>query len=65
MEEYGGNMEEKLRNISAEEQMKVGLQSMQDFWAKRVGCDVELVAEEVVFCGKAPRDTVTCKSMTR
>lgn len=50
VEDDGGDKEEKLRKISAEEQMKVGLQSMQDLWAKRVGCDVELVAEEVVFC---------------
>ncbi|XP_067308198.1 kelch-like protein 33 [Pseudorasbora parva] len=47
--EDGGNREEKLRNISAEEQMKVGLQSMKDLWTTRVGCDVELVAEGTVF----------------
>lgn len=65
VEEDGDNKEEKLRKISAEEQMKVSLQSMQDLWAKRVGCDVELVAEGAVFHGKAHRDTVTCKNMTR
>ncbi|XP_067257092.1 kelch-like protein 33 [Chanodichthys erythropterus] len=45
-EEDGGNKEEKL---SAEKQMKVGLQSMKDLWTKKVGCDVELVAEGTVF----------------
>lgn len=53
-EEDGGNREEKLSKISAEEQMKVGLQSMKDLWAKKVGCDVELVAEGMVFQGKTP-----------
>ncbi|KAG1937888.1 kelch-like protein 33 [Pimephales promelas] len=48
-QEDGGNREEKLRKISAEEQLKVGLQSMKDLWAKRVGCDIELVAEGTVF----------------
>lgn len=52
VEEDGGNKEENLRKISAEEQMKVSLQSMQDLWANRVGCDVELVAEGAVFHGK-------------
>lgn len=51
-EEDGGNKEE---NLSAEKQMKVGLQSMKDLWTKRVGCDVELVAEGTVFHGKTPR----------
>lgn len=55
-EEDGGNKKEKLRKISAEEQMKVSLQSMKDLWAKRAGCDVELVAEGTVFHGKTPRD---------
>uniref|UniRef100_A0A672KII1 BTB domain-containing protein n=1 Tax=Sinocyclocheilus grahami TaxID=75366 RepID=A0A672KII1_SINGR len=54
VEEDGGNKQEKRTKISAEEQMKVNLQSMQDLWAKRVGCDVELVAEGAVFFGKAP-----------
>ncbi|XP_051757658.1 uncharacterized protein LOC127516812 [Ctenopharyngodon idella] len=60
-EEDGSNKEEKLREISAEKQKKVGLQSMKDLWTKRVGCDVELVAEGTVFHGKTPRDTVTSK----
>ncbi len=62
VEEDGGNKEEKLRKISAEEQMKVGLLSMQDLWANRVGCDVELAADGAVFHGKTPGDTVTCKT---
>ncbi|XP_073693665.1 kelch-like protein 33 [Garra rufa] len=49
VEEDGGNKKEKLKKISAEEQIEVGLQSMQELWAKRVGCDVELVAEGTVF----------------
>ncbi|KAI2663067.1 Kelch-like protein 33 [Labeo rohita] len=49
VKEDGGNKKEELKKISVEEQMKVGLQSMQDLWAKRVGCDVELVAEGTVF----------------
>ncbi|XP_071234399.1 kelch-like protein 33 [Salvelinus alpinus] len=30
------------KKISAEEQMKVSLQSIRELWAERVGCDVEL-----------------------
>uniref|UniRef100_A0A8C2A4A0 Uncharacterized protein n=1 Tax=Cyprinus carpio TaxID=7962 RepID=A0A8C2A4A0_CYPCA len=37
VEEDGGNKEKKLSKISAEEQIKVSLQSTQDLWAKRVG----------------------------
>ncbi|XP_059361786.1 kelch-like protein 33 [Carassius carassius] len=50
LEEDGGNKEVKQKKVSAEEQMKVNLQSMKDLWDKRVGCDVELVAEGSVFC---------------
>ncbi|KAL1272041.1 hypothetical protein QQF64_031057 [Cirrhinus molitorella] len=49
VEEDGGKKEEKLKKISAEEQIKVSLQSMQNLWAKRMGCDVELLAEKTVF----------------
>lgn len=51
LEEDGGNKEVKQEKVSAEEQMKVNLQSMKDLWERRVGCDVELVAEGSVFCG--------------
>lgn len=50
-EEIEGN-KEKQKTSSAEEQMKVSLQSIRQLWAERVGCDVELVVEGIVFHGK-------------
>ncbi|XP_076867832.1 kelch-like protein 33 [Brachyhypopomus gauderio] len=41
-------MEDK-RKTSAEEQMKVSLQSIRQMWEDRLGCDVELEAEGRVF----------------
>lgn len=40
------------KNSSAEDQMKVSLQSISQLWVERVGCDVELVVEGIVFYGK-------------
>ncbi|XP_076867914.1 kelch-like protein 33 [Brachyhypopomus gauderio] len=41
-------MEDK-RKTSAEEQMKVSLQSIRQMWEDRLGCDVELEAEGRIF----------------
>lgn len=38
--------------ISAEEQMKVSLQSIRELWAERVGCDVELDVGGTSFHGE-------------
>lgn len=51
-EEIQKGNEEKHKNSSAEDQMKVSLQSISQLWAERVGCDVELVVEGIVFYGK-------------
>ncbi|KAI7790074.1 kelch-like protein 33 [Triplophysa rosa] len=40
---------EKQKTSSAEDQMKVSLQSINQLLAERVGCDVELVVEGIVF----------------
>lgn len=40
---------EKQKNSSAGHQMNVSLQSISQLWAERVGCDVELVIEGIVF----------------
>ncbi|XP_070710873.1 kelch-like protein 33 [Pempheris klunzingeri] len=45
----GGSPDEEERKVSALEQMKITLQSIKQLWAERVGCDVILDVDGVLF----------------
>lgn len=61
-EEMQKGNEEKCKNSSAEDQMKVSLQSISQLWVERAGCDVELVVEGIVLQGKRLTDITNTRT---